>query len=122
MNELRLDIDFITYNEYSNIERTNKYKAASIKKRYTDITALLYSSKKIKLTNCLHDVVIYWYRVNNRHDPDNIYFAVKFILDGIVNSGALPKDGRKNIRHIHHNIYESDTNFNYCIVKMKEVC
>lgn len=82
----------------------------------------MIKAQNIKLNDCLHDVDVFWYRKDKKHDPDNIYFAIKFILDGLVKAKAIPNDGRKNIRHIHNYIEQSDTNYNYCIVKMKEVC
>ena len=45
---------------------------------------------------------ITWYMKNRRKDPDNISFAVKFILDGLVNAGALPNDGWNEIVEITH--------------------
>ena len=122
MVQFTLNTDLITLNEYISLERSSKFIAASKKKEFTNKVAWLIKAQNIKLNDCLHDVEIIWYRKNKKHDSDNVFFAVKFILDGMVTSGALATDGRKNIRHIHNYIEQSDTNFNYCIVKMKEVC
>jgi len=117
-----IDTELITLNEYIKIERSSKYISAAKKKELTSKVAFLIKAQGIKLKDCLHDVDVFWYRNNKKHDADNVYFAIKFILDGLVKSGALATDGRKNIRNIHNYIEQSDTNYNYCIVKMKEVC
>ena len=38
-----------------------------------------------------------WFEPNARRDPDNVVFAKKFILDGLVHAGVLPNDTRKYI-------------------------
>jgi Holliday junction resolvase RusA-like endonuclease len=38
-----------------------------------------------------------WYCQNARKDTDNVSFAKKFILDGIVKAGVLPDDSRKYV-------------------------
>lgn len=104
-----------TLNEYIGAERTNKYIAATLKKKFTNICAK--SSLQIqKLPDKLYDLEIHWTVENNKADADNIYFAVKFILDGMVESGRIPKDGRKNIRHISHKINTDKTyNVKVCV-------
>jgi len=122
MTQFILNTELITLNEYIKIERTNRIMAANKKKELTNKVAWLIKAQNVKLNDCLHDINIFWYRTTKKHDPDNVYFGIKFILDGLVKSAVLASDGRKNIRHIHHYIEQSDTNYNYCIVKMKEVC
>ncbi len=95
----------ITLNEYIKHERCNKYKAAIIKERYTNLCCV-YALKMKSLPNKLYDINIKWYG-NYRHDSDNIFFAVKFILDGIVKAKRLKSDNKKNIRHISHERCES---------------
>lgn len=38
-----------------------------------------------------------WYSKNSRKDIDNVAFAKKFIMDGLVEAGVLKGDGRKHI-------------------------
>lgn len=38
-----------------------------------------------------------WYSKNERKDIDNVAFAKKFILDGLVEAGVLENDGRKQV-------------------------
>ena len=38
-----------------------------------------------------------WVAKNKRKDPDNICFAKKYILDGLVAAGILPTDGWNHV-------------------------
>lgn len=38
-----------------------------------------------------------WFVPNKRKDPDNIAFAKKYILDGLVSAGVLENDSHKQI-------------------------
>lgn len=40
-------------------------------------------------------VVFSWYSKDNRRDIDNVAFAKKFVLDGLVEAGVLENDSRK---------------------------
>lgn len=99
-----IETELITLNDYIDAERSHKYKAAKVKKFYTMICKNY--AKKIKNRNLdsLFDLIITWNVTSNKRDPDNIYFGVKFILDGLVAAKVIKNDGRKNIRNIHHYI------------------
>ena len=114
--------ELLTLNEYINIERRNKFAAASSKKKLTSILAfeIMAHGRKGINAESLYDIEIKWYRVNKKHDSDNVFFGVKFILDGFVKAKILKNDGRKNVRHIHNYIYDSNTFYNYCTVEFKE--
>lgn len=43
-------------------------------------------------------VVAIWYLQDRRKDPDNVYFAQKYLYDGMVAGGILPADSFKNTR------------------------
>ena len=92
-----------TLNDYINIERGNKFYAAKMKAEFTDFCAK-YFLVCPKMPKQLYDVEIFWTVENNKNDADNIFFGVKFILDGAKRSGRLADDNRKNIRHIHNYI------------------
>ncbi len=87
----------MTLNEYIDAERTSKFKAATIKKQQTNSVAYLAKSQKFKLDPKKYDVVFNWFKPNNNRDHDNIAFCKKFVLDGLIVSGALPNDGPKYI-------------------------
>lgn len=81
-------------NTYIDEERGNKFGAAKIKKRETFKCQLHFKKADIKGRIRVN---YHWYSKNLRKDPDNISFAKKFILDGMVNSGFIKNDGQKQI-------------------------
>lgn len=92
-----------TLNEYIDVERGNKFKAAKQKNKFTKLCTS-YALLLPKMPQQLYDVDIFWTVENDKTDADNVFFAVKFILDGVKAAGKLSDDNRKNIRHIHHYI------------------
>lgn len=57
-------------------------------------------------------VEFHWIEINKKRDPDNFIFAKKFILDGMVKAGVIPKDGWNNIAGFGGETWEAqpDTN------------
>lgn len=90
-------------NEYINLCRTNKYKAAKYK---ADIEAdiALFLCKMPKYTKPIK-IHFYWIEGNKRRDLDNICFAKKFILDAMVKAGKLKDDNRKCVTAFTDNFY-----------------
>lgn len=60
--------------------------------------AILQQCKGKHLDSC--HVGIEWYEPNHRRDPDNIFFAKKFIFDALVVQKVLDNDGQKQILSI----------------------
>lgn len=83
-------------NTYIKAERTNKHIAAKIKKNDTETVRLL--SRLMPKVEKQIIVKIIWYTKDSKKDPDNVAFAKKFILDGLVLSKVLKNDGRKQIK------------------------
>ncbi len=94
MVEIQIDGSFPKLNEYINKERANKYGGASLKKKYTQMARLATSS--LAPIHGKVDVYFEWH-VTTRHDPDNIGFAKKFILDGLVEAQVIVNDNQKYI-------------------------
>ena len=110
-------------NEYINAERSNKYKASSIKRNVEkDLGFVIQNAlslgklHKHNKTCCLE---IEWVEENNRRDGDNISFATKFIQDALVRNGIFPDDNRKYIDELHHT-FKTEKGINKVIVKIKE--
>ena len=87
-------------NEYINAERTYRYIAAKMKREATEMVA--WQCKSLEPITKLADYTFTWYTKNLRADPDNVSFAVKFVLDGLQSAGKLPNDSRKYVKSIHH--------------------
>lgn len=86
-------------NDYINVERTNRYKAAKMKRENMDWVT-------VAIRRCMNDVVIEapvfieytWVEPNRRRDLDNVSsFGRKVIQDALVEFGVLENDGWKNI-------------------------
>jgi hypothetical protein len=90
-----------TLNDYIRSERSNKYKAAKAKKASTMSVAKEVLSQTRDIINTKVNIDVVWY-IKSDHDPDNIYFGIKFILDGIVVSGLLRGDSQKEIGYINN--------------------
>ena len=109
-----------TLNEYINIERSNKYAAAKMKKSATNMVAW-EATAQLKPIAGKCEYMFIWNEPTTRRDPDNIAFAKKFILDGMVAAGIIKNDGWKNIggfvdRFVHHKGCQS-----YVEVRIHEV-
>lgn len=121
--KLILNTSFITLNEYIKAERSHKYVAAAIKLKQTSKVHYLARSLKFTLPeNKKFDVEFNWYKPNNKTDHDNIAFAKKFILDGLVISNILKSDGAKYINNFTDNfILDKSRLYISCVVIFKEI-
>lgn len=88
---------FPSLNDYIAAERRNRHIAAKMKreetKRVSDIAA---NSDMPTFQKPVH-VYFTWVEPNRRRDIDNIAFAHKFILDGLVDAGVLKGDSQKYV-------------------------
>lgn len=86
-------------NEYTAANRSNQYAGATMKKKAENV--VIWSIKrdlpnehiKVPVT-----VDFRWIEANKRRDLDNIAFAKKFILDGMVKSGLLENDNWSHVK------------------------
>jgi len=87
-------------NSYINTERSNKFAAHQLKKKATRAVQheinLQISKFKVKKFKRIY-LYIDYYCKDKRKDMDNVAFAKKFILDGMVNAKVIPNDGWKQI-------------------------
>ncbi len=96
--KFEIDKRLIGLNEYTNANRYNKYAGAKQKK---DEQNYIKMCIKQQLGNLKIDKPVVgtftWIEENKRRDLDNICFAKKFILDGLVELGILKDDNRKMV-------------------------
>lgn len=121
-NTLRIEYDFVYLNEYIDRERTNRMIASSIKKKITNAVM-----EQALYANCNRpkrqvDMVFSWH-VKGKYDSDNIAFAKKFVLDGMVKAGILENDNPKWVRHLKDYIYHDvkKPNLDYVEVSWEEI-
>ena len=72
---------------------------ARTKKAWTTRCAL--AARRLKPVKAVH-VHCTWRSKTRRIDPDNLAFAVKYILDGLVVAKVLPDDSWQHVKSIHH--------------------
>lgn len=82
-------------NTHLGAANTNRYIANSIKQDETDRVG--WACKSIGPITEPVRLKFTWYCKNKRKDPDNIVFAKKYILDGLVSVGVLENDGWNQI-------------------------
>ena len=112
----------ITLNEYIKAERSRsgKYLASKIKRDHTIRVQNIALVKRFKLPDKCFKVCFTWVHPTNKQDPDNIAFAKKFVLDGLVKAGSLPNDGFKNISGFSDEfVHDKDSKFIWCKVEFK---
>lgn len=101
-----IEYPFTFLNEYINAERRNKFIAAKIKRESTyAISMMLLGQPKIQ-TPC--GLKFTWTIPNKRRDADNISFACKYILDGMVKAKIIPNDNLTHITSLHHEFIIGD--------------
>jgi Holliday junction resolvase RusA-like endonuclease len=84
-------------NEYINAERTNKFMGAKIKKEETEKVIIECKFEELQPVRGRVKLFFYWYVKNKKKDPDNIAFAKKFIIDGLVEANVLRNDNLNTI-------------------------
>ena len=81
--------------------RANRYSGARQKKKLTTKVAK-YTMGLPPLENGPYLWCFEWHEQNRRRDPDNIASAVKFIFDGLKQSGVIANDGWAVVGVIEH--------------------
>ena len=83
-----------TLNDHDNANRNNKFGGAKLKKEQTELVA--WQAKKHSLIKNPVTIAFHWH-YSSKHDFDNIRFATKYILDGLVKAGVLVNDSQKHV-------------------------
>lgn len=85
-------------NEYIAAERSNRYKAAKLKREAQEVIgyAIRTQLRGVRIRNPVA-MRYRWVEANRKRDKDNITFARKFIQDALVEAGVLGNDGWKEI-------------------------
>ena len=101
---------FPTLNEYIDCERGSTIAAAAMKKKCTEQVKEQCLLQQIQPVNGKVDLLFEWHS-STRHDPDNVAFAKKFILDGLQLAGVLENDNRKFIGTMADEIIKDDEDY-----------
>lgn len=84
--------DLAKLNEHDNKNRVNRFAGAKLKADMTNLVAMQLIGKPAITEPCY--VTFHW-RFSGKHDFDNIRFACKYVLDGMVKAAILPNDNQK---------------------------
>jgi hypothetical protein len=78
---------------------------ATVKRNNTAVVARYAKQQRIQSVKDSAYLTFHWYCKNKKKDKDNISFAKKFILDGLVQAGVLPNDGWNDIEGFKDEFY-----------------
>ena len=93
---------------------------AQIKKQQTNKVAWIAKGQLTPVTPPV-DLVFSWTTKNKRVAPANVSHGAKYLIDGLVNAGILPDDGRKVIRSLTHLFPEPDPRAPRVDIKLIEI-
>ena len=99
-NKIIIYGELMDLNNFIDKQRANRYGGASAKKKETDKCAIYIKqamNKGLRVDKLPVHLNISWYMRNKRKDKDNIAFAKKFILDGMIQARLIRNDGWKEI-------------------------
>lgn len=85
-------------NTYIAADKNNRYSGGRVKKSETSRVCREVRVQKVPPVPKAHypvSLLFRWYSKDNRKDIDNVAFAKKFILDGLVLARVLENDSRK---------------------------
>ena len=113
--------ELVDLNTYISAERSNRFKAAKIKKEMTQLVAQECIRQKLPKLQKIDQFAIIWRHKNKKKDFDNVEFAQKWIRDGMVTAGVLPNDGwaqfppetkhaHQLIKKLEYNVFDENHN------------
>ena len=119
MNELIIDTQLPTLNEYTKACRSHWSKGALFKKEVEetigDYIRIALLKKTLRRVTEPCEIHIVWHEKTKRRDVDNIQSAQKFILDALQHYGVIKNDSRKYVKQIHHFVVD-DTRDYVCVL------
>lgn len=95
--------DLAKLNEHDNANRVNRFAGANLKSTMTTMVAVQLLTAPAITAPCY--VTFHW-KYSSKHDFDNIRFACKYVLDGMVKAGVLPNDNQTWIRGFRGDYFE----------------
>jgi len=96
--ELFIPIRFPSLNEYIGAMNRNRFVGNQMKREHTDLVAQYARVNKLGHFTEPVTIEFHYTEPNNKRDGDNIVFAKKFILDGLVEAGVLTDDSQKWVK------------------------
>jgi Holliday junction resolvase RusA-like endonuclease len=89
---IRIEGSLSTLNEHDNANRNNRFGGAALKKKNTAAVANQFPNPSHRIDYPVKIGFIWYY--SGKFDFDNIRFACKYVLDGLVKAGILLNDNQ----------------------------
>lgn len=122
MNELVINAQLPSLNQYQNACRSHWSKGAEFKKSIEELIGWsirqALTKKTLRRVEQPCEIFIEWHEKTKRRDVDNIQSAQKFILDALQHHNIIENDSRKYIKQIHHTVIDDKRDF--VIVRFEE--
>lgn len=89
---LTIEGGFPSLNDYIRAVNSNRFKGNAMKQECTSIAA--WAARAARMPRFTRPVTVRftWVERNRRRDIDNVAFAKKFVLDGLVAAGVIGND------------------------------
>ena len=84
---------FPSLNDYVNDERSNRFAGGKVKKQQTQ--RVQHAARNMPRFRKPVFVTFRWVEGSTRRDWDNVAFAKKFVLDGLVKAGVIGNDSQR---------------------------
>jgi Holliday junction resolvase RusA-like endonuclease len=115
MNELVINAQLPSLNQYQNACRSHWSKGAEFKKSIEELIGWsirqALTKKTLRRVEKPCEIFIEWHEKTKRRDVDNIQSAQKFILDALQHFNIIKNDSRKYIKQIHHTVIDDKRDF-----------
>lgn len=96
--KLLLDWELPGLNEYIAAIARNRYAGGAIKREQTELVMWACRGQQLEVRTKPVFISFHWYMKNKKKDIDNVAFAKKFILDGLVVAGILYDDSQEWVK------------------------
>lgn len=111
---------FPSLNDYVAAERADRRAGAGMKRRETGRAEAAAVAQGLPRFSGPVAVRFLWIEPNRRRDLDNVAFAKKFILDGLVAAGVIDGDGQRHVVAL-QDTFEVDPSDPRVVVEVSDV-
>lgn len=107
-------------NDFISAERANRHVGAKMKRRETDRARAAAVAAGMPRFVGPVAVRFLWVERDRRRDLDNVAFAKKVVLDGLVEAGVLEDDGQRHVAAL-QDTFEVDPARPRVVVEVEDV-
>lgn len=96
--ELFIPVRLPSLNDFIGAMNRNRFIGNKMKREYTELVSTYAKANRLGHFTEPITLEFQYTEPNNKRDGDNIVFAKKFILDGLVEAGVLTDDNQKWVK------------------------